>query len=208
VFSDDQCADILLIQSVVRGDIGDVRRALLEGANIESRHGKMTPLMRACAFGHADVVECLVDARANITSRAFGEWTALCYALSAGELDIAFMLLEFLGDAAEAQKDVARSYKGQILENCEASESEETLAALAKEFESGGLAILQLFPEMRKDEVPNIADKDAHALENIGMAAPEVVDKDDGVFFYGTYTGVAAPHQTSLCFSSVDRSPE
>merc|ERR1740121_649465 len=80
---DKECADILLVNGTVRGDLKDVRRALEMGASPNTLAGltlkmgeptkgrrkgaalHMTPLMRACEHGHEDVMLCLLEAKAS-----------------------------------------------------------------------------------------------------------------------------------------------
>merc|ERR1719295_372399 len=77
--TDQECLEVRLVQAVIRGDVADVQQALKQGANINTTAGlsinmgdvvscpmrQTTPLMRACALGHTDVVDVLLQARAD-----------------------------------------------------------------------------------------------------------------------------------------------
>merc|ERR1719498_1378290 len=100
--SDQECADIALVQATVRGEVADVVRALSLGASPNTiaeltlrmgepkkgRRGRaahMTPLMRACELGHEDVVVQLLSAKASAVQCDSHGWTPLAHALAAGE---------------------------------------------------------------------------------------------------------------------------
>mmetsp|Transcript_117871 Transcript_117871/g.338010 ORF Transcript_117871/g.338010 Transcript_117871/m.338010 type:complete len:213 (-) Transcript_117871:231-869(-) len=150
--TDKECTDVLLVQAVVRADIMDIDRALSKGANVNTAAAlsinmgevvpcapkQVTPLMRACALGHTEVVERLLEARADIWQHDSKGWTPLCHALGAGELDIARRLLRAAGASSERQKMPAQRLAKQILESCEDTAGEQATRDLKKELEHGG----------------------------------------------------------------------
>eukprot|EP00443_Scrippsiella_acuminata_P080509 CAMPEP_0115529652 /NCGR_PEP_ID=MMETSP0271-20121206/84066_1 /TAXON_ID=71861 /ORGANISM="Scrippsiella trochoidea, Strain CCMP3099" /LENGTH=198 /DNA_ID=CAMNT_0002961709 /DNA_START=17 /DNA_END=610 /DNA_ORIENTATION=+ len=151
---DRECADILLVNGTVRGELDDVRRALEMGASPntvaslclkmgEPAKGKrkscakyITPLMRASELGHEDVVVTLMEARASPVQCD----RPLCYALGAAQLDVARRLLE-LSDVKKrkAQKDNAMKLHTEIIAKCEEDMSKEAADLVDKEFATLGL---------------------------------------------------------------------
>lgn len=157
---DQGYADVLLAKGATQGDLEDVKRALDLGASPNTRVGlsmKMgeamhqkgsspqlvCPLMRACAGGHKDIVECLLDAGAKPNLCDSRGWTALCYALGSGELAVARFLLEHLDEAdAAVAKGSFLARREEVIVCCE--EEADTLAVeeLLKELEPPGFLAL------------------------------------------------------------------
>eukprot|EP00930_Biecheleria_cincta_P015382 TRINITY_DN12857_c0_g1_i1.p1 TRINITY_DN12857_c0_g1~~TRINITY_DN12857_c0_g1_i1.p1 ORF type:complete len:253 (-),score=59.11 TRINITY_DN12857_c0_g1_i1:169-927(-) len=149
--SDQECADVLLAQASVRGELQDVQRALGQGASVDTRAElciamgdlsgkkprKLTPLMRACSAGHSEVVEMLLAANASLWRADADGWTPLCHALGAGELMLARQLLVAAGPHSERQKGIARAKQAQVMDALEDNEAAE---AVREEFESGFLS--------------------------------------------------------------------
>mmetsp|Transcript_26645 Transcript_26645/g.79483 ORF Transcript_26645/g.79483 Transcript_26645/m.79483 type:complete len:204 (+) Transcript_26645:75-686(+) len=151
--TDKECADVLLVQAVTRGEIPDVQRALENGASIDTcaelcinmgeiapkKVVNVTPLMRAAALGHAEVIDILLEAKANPWRSDSHGWTPLCYALGAGELEVARRLLQVVGeDKEEKQKAIAQKLQKQVIEQCEETSGAERAEELKKEFDIGG----------------------------------------------------------------------
>ncbi|CAE7465787.1 unnamed protein product [Symbiodinium natans] len=115
--NDQECADVLLAQAAMRGELKDVQRALRDGARVDTRAElciamgdanasmprKLTPLMRACACGHAEVVICLLEAKASLWRVDSHGWTPLCHALANCELSLARHLLAEAGPHRDRQ---------------------------------------------------------------------------------------------------------
>lgn len=155
--TDQECADIALVQGTVRGEASDVKRALSSGASPNTiadltlrmgepskkgRRGRaahMTPLMRACELGHEDIALQLLEAKANALQCDSHGWTPLCHALGAGEVAIARMILQQPGVKMQRQRDICQKLQAEILIKCQNEASEEALAATEKELGLGGL---------------------------------------------------------------------
>lgn len=155
--SDQECADIALVQATVRGEPHDVVRALSLGASPNTiaeltlrmgepskkgRRGRavhMTPLMRACELGHEDVVMCLLKGRASALQCDSHGWTPLCHALGAGEVRLARLLASQPGFKLERQKEICRKLQAEILSKCEVEASPEALAAVEAALGPGGV---------------------------------------------------------------------
>lgn len=150
--NDKECADVILVQAVMRGELMDMKRALSKGASVDTvaeialnmgirdakRIKRVTPLMRACDCGRDEAVSYLLMVRADPLKQDSRKWNALCYALGAGELSAARTLLEETASTARQQKVVAWSHKELLLEMCEDSAGDEVAAELQKEFGPGG----------------------------------------------------------------------
>eukprot|EP00930_Biecheleria_cincta_P075680 TRINITY_DN6285_c0_g1_i2.p1 TRINITY_DN6285_c0_g1~~TRINITY_DN6285_c0_g1_i2.p1 ORF type:complete len:167 (-),score=20.26 TRINITY_DN6285_c0_g1_i2:114-614(-) len=95
--TDQECANILLVNACIRGQLADVQRALGLGASPNTfaslslkmgdvskgrkRKGDashVTPVMRACEMGHEDVVEFLLNARASPAQCDSKGWSPMC----------------------------------------------------------------------------------------------------------------------------------
>lgn len=154
--SDQECADIVLVQAAVRGEVSDVIRALSLGASPNTvaeltlrmgepskkgRRGRaihLTPLMRACELGHEDVALQLLDAKASPLQCDSHGWTPLCYALGAGEVGIATMLSQRPGFRLQQQKEICRKLRSEILSKCEKEGDHDALSAIKTEMALGG----------------------------------------------------------------------
>lgn len=156
--TDQECADIALVHGTVRGELLDVRRALSHGAKPDTiagltlkmgapketkqgEGGRMTPLMRACLLGNAEIMEALLEARASPALCDGRGWNALCYALSAGEVDLARRLLDLTEKKRALQKKVACQHEQEIVEQCRRVVSQEAAALVQKEFGHHGFLV-------------------------------------------------------------------
>jgi len=154
--SDQECADIALVQATTRGEATDVVRALSLGASPNTiaeltlrmgepskkgrkgRAAHMTPLMRACELGHEDVVVLLLEARASLLQCDSHGWTPVCHALGAGEVGIAKLVAQHPGFKLLRQKEICRKLQEDILLKCRSEVSEEEVAAVETALGSGG----------------------------------------------------------------------
>jgi ankyrin repeat protein len=85
--------------AVKRGDVGELRRLLEGGADIEARGGGgWTALLSAVEYGHINVMECLLDRGADIEVQNFLGWAALTTAASMGRRDLVECLLDHGAD--------------------------------------------------------------------------------------------------------------
>eukprot|EP00913_Durusdinium_trenchii_P025456 g23896.t3 len=85
-----EVADVRLAQAATRGELKDIEQALRAGARVDTRAelhiamgdasgskpGKRTPLMRAAASGHLEVVKTLIRAGASIWRVDSRGWTS------------------------------------------------------------------------------------------------------------------------------------
>lgn len=77
-----------------RGGLLDTAVLLIgNGANFEL--GASTPLMEAAQIGHVDLVEYLLECRADVHARTVSGDTALTYACKNGHRDIVDLLIHF-----------------------------------------------------------------------------------------------------------------
>mmetsp|Transcript_21234 Transcript_21234/g.39947 ORF Transcript_21234/g.39947 Transcript_21234/m.39947 type:complete len:239 (-) Transcript_21234:121-837(-) len=151
--NDQECADVLLAQASVRGEIKDVQRALRDGARIDTRAElciamgdasagkprKLTPLMRACQGGHYEVVQCLLNAKASLWRVDSRGWTPLCFALANCELTLARHLLAESGPHRERQLKMLLAHRDEIIDYCEEWIGSDAANTLHNEFELGFL---------------------------------------------------------------------
>ena len=63
------------------GNVGEVLRTLLLGADKNAKVGQLTPLHVACWNGHLDTVRALLLVKADVESRSMAGWTPLLCAL-------------------------------------------------------------------------------------------------------------------------------
>lgn len=85
----------LLEQGVRSGNMTEVRRALVKGADVNSRGtSNSTPLLAAVRHGRTEIVSLLLDARANVWHRSADGNTALMVAALHGHREVAKMLHE------------------------------------------------------------------------------------------------------------------
>lgn len=156
--SDQECADIALVQATVRGEARDVVRALSLGAHPNTiaeltlrmgepskkgRRGRavhVTPLMRACEMGHEDITLLLLRAKASALQCDSHGWTALCHALGAGEVSCGRLVVQQSGvKLRPKQKEICRKLEAEILEKCRTEATQEQLADVQRELGPGGL---------------------------------------------------------------------
>mmetsp|Transcript_61498 Transcript_61498/g.159703 ORF Transcript_61498/g.159703 Transcript_61498/m.159703 type:complete len:220 (+) Transcript_61498:71-730(+) len=151
--NDKECADISLVRAVMSGDLDEVIKALEKGASVDTQAELnifmgakvskglqgVTPLMRAASLGFQDIAKCLVRCRANPGRSDHRGWTALCYALAAGELGMQGVLLACADVLAERQICAAWKVRQQILDECEENvEDKDKVEAVRAAFEQGG----------------------------------------------------------------------
>merc|ERR1712232_26298 len=97
------------------GKMGEPTKGRRKGAAMH-----MTPLMRACEHGHEDIMLCLLDARASPMQCDSHGWSALCYALGAGEVSLARTLLNHIDrKKLRSQKDLVHRLRREVLAKCE-----------------------------------------------------------------------------------------
>jgi len=81
-----------LLLAAKAGNVEDVRRLLGAGADVESKDDdQRTPLSRAAAEGHLDVVKFLVneaDPKADVESKSNAGWTPLSFVAWNGRLEV------------------------------------------------------------------------------------------------------------------------
>mmetsp|Transcript_582 Transcript_582/g.1827 ORF Transcript_582/g.1827 Transcript_582/m.1827 type:complete len:231 (-) Transcript_582:103-795(-) len=150
---DQECADVLLMQAATRGDLEDVEKALSRGACVDNcaelalnmgvrdhkRVRRVTPLMRACEAGHQEVARRLLLQRADPWRFDTRNWTPLCYALGAGELEVGRVLLQDArGAAADSHRAMAERLQRALLEHCEVSAGDERAEELRQALAPGG----------------------------------------------------------------------
>lgn len=161
---EQECANIGLVLSTVRGDLEGVTRSLEMGANPDTtmdlriklgeaapknvgEHTEcLTPLMRACGLGHEDVVKCLLEARACTEYRDPSGWTPLCHALGNGEVEIAQFLVENTVTAKKQHKELVHKLRTQLIDMCEATVGPEASQAVCRLFEPPGI-LAELEPD-------------------------------------------------------------
>jgi len=168
---EQECANIGLVLSTIRGDVAGVRKALDMGATCDttmdlrlklgesapkgcqSPHA-MTPLMRACELGHQDVAVALLDARACMEYADPCGWTPLCHALGNGEIDLAQMLVSRMKTEAHVRqhKGVVRKLREELLEHCEGNGGPEVVATLKEELDSSYAAPVQQQQEQKQEK--------------------------------------------------------
>lgn len=155
--SDQECADIALVQATIRGEVTDAVRALTLGAapnttaeltlrmgepNKKGRKGRaahVTPLMRAAEFGHEDIVIQLLKFKASTYQCDSHGWTPLCYALGAGELAIAKLIVQSPGFRVRRQKEICEKLESEILLKCTEEASQEAAELVQRIFDDGSL---------------------------------------------------------------------
>merc|ERR1712048_806522 len=99
--------------------------------------------MRACMNGHSEVVNELIQARADLWRSDRRQWTPLCYALGSGELELARGLLLQDKRRAEGQKVIVHRLKTQLIEYCEENAGEGCASELQKELDEGGFLAMK-----------------------------------------------------------------
>lgn len=155
--TDQECADIALVQATMRGELGDVVRALTLGAapnttaeltlrmgepSKKGRKGRaahITPLMRACEHGHKEIVNQLLKFKASTFQCDSHGWTPLCYALGAGEVSIAKLIVQSPGFRVKRQKELCEKVEAEIISKCIEETSQETAGMVKRELREGSL---------------------------------------------------------------------
>jgi len=146
--NDKECADVVLVQAVMRGDLEDVKKAMANDATVDTfaeialfrgvrdqqRIKQVTPLMRACDCGRDEVVSYLLRHRADPLRQDSRKFNALCYALGAGELALARVLLEESPHTAKMQQVAAWRQAEEIMDQCEEAAGHEVAEELRKDF--------------------------------------------------------------------------
>jgi ankyrin repeat protein len=100
-----------LLRSVARGDVESVRRAIQRGASPDARElsndpsGSRTPigttaLIYACALGHADIAEAILDAGANVELCDARGYNAVHCSAEEGRVALILLLLRVVGAGA------------------------------------------------------------------------------------------------------------
>ncbi|CAK9075089.1 unnamed protein product [Durusdinium trenchii] len=149
--TDQEVADVRLAQAATRGELKDIEQALRAGARVDTRAelhiamgdasgskpGKRTPLMRAAASGHLEVVKTLIRAGASIWRVDSRGWTPVCYALANGELALAYYLLSEAGNHRERQVKMAREHRLEVIDYCEEFTGANEADQLREAFASG-----------------------------------------------------------------------
>merc|ERR1719215_107906 len=151
---DRECADILLVNGAVRGEVVDVRRALEMGASPNTLAGltlKMgeptkgrrrgtavhtTPIMRCCENGHEDVMLCLIEAKASPVQCDSHGWSALCYALGAGEMKLAQLLWSRIDKKKHrSQRELVQKLSKELIAKCEREVGKEAANKVQQELD-------------------------------------------------------------------------
>lgn len=84
-----------LIKAVISGDLMQVKKLVIENINIDSTNNdEMTPLMIACFNNHFEIAQELIQAHAKLDLKDVADWSALQYAMFAGNADIAILLIQ------------------------------------------------------------------------------------------------------------------
>ena len=89
-----------LFDAAKEGNVGEVLRTLLSGADTSSKFGEdeETPLHVACWKGHLDAVRALLLVKADVEARDKDGWTPLHYACHEGHIEIVQTLLQVGAD--------------------------------------------------------------------------------------------------------------
>ncbi|CAK0816238.1 unnamed protein product [Prorocentrum cordatum] len=160
--SDKECADVLLVNAAVRGDVEDLQRALELGASVDTTAEltltmgdlskgvrpaptHVTPLMRAAELGHAGAVERLLRSKATAHQCDSKGWNALCYALGSGQICTARMLAEA---SPTARAGMPASVLAEVLHRCRREAGATRAAELERELAPGG-SLAAPAPEQR-----------------------------------------------------------
>lgn len=159
--NDKECANIILVQSVIRDDLTDVTRALDMGASVNTvadlmlgmgppgqdvkKSMSVTPLMRAAALGHVDVMRKLVERGAFLSKKDSRGWSPLCYALGACELEAARLIIAAAGSDADARLallQVAQAVRPAVLKECGQALGDEAAERVRQEIGPPGLLLV------------------------------------------------------------------
>jgi uncharacterized protein len=95
-----------LIEVSKMRDVEGVRELVANGANLEGiDSGGWTALHWAADFGHADIVEILLDSGAEIEKSDFNGWTALHWAAERGQVEATRVLIKKGADVNKADSE-------------------------------------------------------------------------------------------------------
>ncbi|CAD7697450.1 unnamed protein product [Ostreobium quekettii] len=178
--------DEKLWDAASEGDAAGAKEALEAGADIEIRMGDFneTALGAACWEGHADVVDVLIEAGADVNARSDYGGTPLKYAVISGELAIVHALLKAgastdgvaAGNGAgilfrvmtEGSHEVAQELiaEGQSVEGL--SGVTETPLLLAAKFSHAPIVAALLDAGARPDQKDEFGATPLHFASNIG----------------------------------------
>ncbi len=87
-------ATIGLWSAVRKDEVAPVAALLRQGADVNASHPDSgTPLMKAAALGHRNVVQTLLAAGATVDAKDAEEWTALMWAAEQGRIEVLNLLL-------------------------------------------------------------------------------------------------------------------
>lgn len=83
-----------LVKSISQGDLGGVKRALKNGANANLKIKDITPLMMAAGKGSKEIIDILIENKADPSQKGEHGKTAFTVAVRRGKLAAAKALLE------------------------------------------------------------------------------------------------------------------
>jgi len=155
---DRECAEVLLVNGAIRGDVEDVRKALNRGASpntvaeLSLNFGGMsgmkrqshcrpnvTALMHAVSNDCTSVVNLLLDSLASPTACDSRGWNVLCHALAAGEVDnMRQVLMRITPGNLAKQKVAVHNHLRDVLEACRTFAGEKAAAAVLRETQAPG----------------------------------------------------------------------
>jgi ankyrin repeat protein len=110
--------------SVDRGNVDAVRALLEHGANpnVKETEGDQTPLMWAAAGQHSEIVNLLLDHKADTRAKSKGGFTALLFAVQQGDVEAARALLNAGADPNDTRQSdgltalilATQSFSGEV----------------------------------------------------------------------------------------------
>ncbi len=106
-----------LMTAARTGSLASVKTLLARGARVDSKDERrgQTALMWAAAEGHADVVQALIDAGADVRIRLASGFTPLLFAVREGRSDVVRVLLKAGADVNEpVPAGTRRGYGGRV----------------------------------------------------------------------------------------------
>lgn len=173
------------------GSVAAVRALLARGAAVDARDERrgQTALIWAAAEGHADVVQALIAAKADVNQRLPSGFTPLLFAVREGRLDVVRTLLEAgasANDTIPAEPGKRRGYGGRLpamgtsalhlaVMNGHFALAAELLAAGADPNAAGpGYTVLHAITAVRK---PGVGDNDPPPDGSGTLTSLELVKK-------------------------------